>query len=183
MKIAIIHDFDHHERFKRLTEQITEQNVQSFKFFPAIHDPHSTRKGINLAHKQCVQWAKDNQFKEVCIWEDDVKFTHPTAFQYFLDKKPIEYDIYLSGIYLGDILPDSTVKSFSGLHCYIVQNKFYDTFLSLPDDEHIDRALSGLGKFVVCYPFAAIQFNGFSYNTKTDMDYDYLLEGKEFYKD
>jgi hypothetical protein len=78
-------------------------------------------------------------------------------------------------------LKDNSVKEFSGFHCYIVNKKFYETYLSLPDDAHIDRALAGLGKYYVSSPFIAIQHNGFSYNTKMEMNYDDLLIGRELY--
>jgi hypothetical protein len=113
--------------------------------------------------------------------EDDVRFTNPNSFKYFLENKPKDFDIYLSGIYIGEILEDNSVKSFTGFHCYIVNERFYDEYLSVPDDEHIDRALSNLGKYYVCNPFIAIQYNGFSYNTKMDMNYDDLLRERELY--
>ncbi len=43
--------------------------------------------------------------------EDDVRFTNPNSFKYFLENKPKDFDIYLSGIYLGEILEDNSVKS------------------------------------------------------------------------
>lgn len=181
MKIAVIHNFDSHDRFDRLMQEFIGQGIRDYQIFPAIHDQYSVMKGINLAHKQCVQFAKDNGLKEICIMEDDVRFTNPNSFKYFLENKPKDFDIYLSGIYLGEILEDNSVKSFTGFHCYIVNERFYDEYLSVPDDEHIDRALSNLGKYYVCNPFAAIQYNGFSYNTKMDMNYDDLLKGRELY--
>jgi hypothetical protein len=41
--------------------------------------------------------------------------------------------------------------------------------------------LSNLGKYYVCNTFIAIQYNGFSYNTKMDMNYDDLLRERELY--
>ena len=113
--------------------------------------------------------------------EDDVHFTNPDSFSYFLRNKPLDFDIYLSGIYIGAIREDQTVDNFTGFHCYIVNSKFYDTYLNTPLDEHIDRALGGLGRYVVSDPFIAIQYNGFSYNTKMEMNYDSLLEGRKLY--
>jgi hypothetical protein len=181
MKIAVIHNFDAGERFERLMHEFQTQGIREFDFFNAIHDTQSVKKGINLAHKQCVQYAKDAYLPEICIMEDDVLFTNPNSFKYFIQNKPSDFDLYLSGIYVGDILEDNTVKVFSGFHCYFVNQRFYDTYLSVPDDEHIDRALGGLGKYVVSDPFIAIQYNGYSYNTRMDMNYDSLLEDRKLY--
>jgi len=181
MKIAIIHDFNANDRFDRLMLEFQSQGIKEFSFFPAVHDSQSVKKSINLAHKQCVQFAKDTGLPEICIMEDDVKFTNKDSFSYFLQNKPKDFDLYLSGIYVGEIKEDNTVDVFSGFHCYIVNQKFYDKYLDTPDDAHIDRALGGLGKYYVCNPFVAIQYNGYSYNTKMDMNYDSLLEGRELY--
>lgn len=181
MKIAIIHDFNANDRFDRLMTELQSQKIREFSFFPAVHDSQSVKKSINLAHKQCVQFAKDTGLPEICIMEDDVQFTNNDSFAYFLRNKPEDFDIYLSGIYVGEIKEDNTVDVFSGFHCYIVKQKFYDKYLDTPVDAHIDRSLGGLGKYVVCNPFIAIQYNGYSYNTKMDMNYDSLLEGRELY--
>jgi hypothetical protein len=182
MFTAIIHNTDHTERFQRLRAELETQRIGLYTIFPSVYHYLSAKHGINLAHKQCVEYARVAGFNEICIMEDDVKFVHPNAFTYFLENKPKEYDIYLSGIYSGEILPDNTVKSFCGLHCYVVHSDFYQTFLSLPPDEHIDQAMSGKGRFVVCNPFAAIQYNGHSYNTGKVENYDSLLAGRELYK-
>lgn len=180
MKIAVIHNFDAGERFDRLMNEFKTQGIKDFQFFNAIHDTTSVEKGINLAHKQCIRYAKENKLPEICVMEDDVLFTNPDSFNYFIKNKPKDFDIYLSGIYVGDI-EDNIVKVFSGFHCYIVSERFYDTFLSVPDNAHIDRALGGLGKYIVCNPFIAIQYNGYSYNTRMEMNYDSLLENRKLY--
>lgn len=181
MKIVVIHDFSANDRFDRLMKEFTEQGIKYYTILPAIHSQESALKGINLAHKQCVQYAKDNGLKEICIMEDDVRFTSKNSFNHFIENKPKEFDLYLGGVYLGEILPNNLINSFAGLHCYIIREQFYDTFLSVPDNKHIDRALSNLGTFYVSYPFTSIQYNGYSYNTKQVMNYDSLLENKLLY--
>ena len=65
--------------------------------------------------------------------EDDVYFPAQDGFEYFLKNKPDDFDIYLGGIYLGsDKVKEMNQRirhRFSGLHCYIVHERFYDTFL------------------------------------------------------
>lgn len=181
MKANIIHSDYYQERLPRLLNELEKQGIGYYELWEGIVDKHSTKKGINLSHKQIVEYAKLADWDEVLIMEDDVRFCGEGAFDYFLESKPKEFDLYLSGIYLGEILPNNTVKSFSGLHCYVVHSRFYDKFLNTPNDEHIDRILSNLGEYKVCNPFAAIQYNGFSSNTRKEENYDYLLQDKDFY--
>ena len=68
MKIAVIHNFDSHDRFDRLMQEFIGQGIGYYQIFPAIHDQYSVRKGINLAHKQCVRLAYRD-------WETDRKST------------------------------------------------------------------------------------------------------------
>lgn len=182
MLIGVIHSEDRYDRLKQFQSDFREQGIEDYLVFPAIFET-TPQHGINKAHKQVIQYAKDYGFSEVCVMEDDVRFTHPNSFSYFLQNKPQDFDIYLAGIYLGEIDKNKRIKNdFAGFHCYIVNEKFYDTYLSVPDTEHIDRALEGLGDYYVCHPFAAIQYNGFSDNTKRKMSYDFLLERWELYK-
>lgn len=164
----------------RLQEELKSQELSDFEFWDGIYLP-SVKKSINLAHKQIVEYAAIAGFNEVCIAEDDVKFTHPNSWNYFLENKPKYFDIYLSMVYLGQPDANGIVKDFTGLTLYIVAKRFYETFLSTPEDEHLDVALAGLGTFVVCDPFIAIQYNGWSSNTGKLEEYDTLLKDRKLY--
>jgi hypothetical protein len=182
MFIGVIHNPDNTERHERLLAELSAQGLTDYQIFPAIHDIRSVKRGINLAHKYVIEYAQVAGFEEVCVMEDDIRATDLDSWNFFLANKPEDFDIYLSGIYLGDINPDNTVREFSGFHCYVVKSKFYEAFLSVPDDEHIDRALAGLGRFVVCNPFAFIQYDGVSSNTGKYESYSRLLQGRNLYK-
>lgn len=140
----------------------------------------SIKQSINLAHKQIIEYARLAEWDEVAIAEDDVRFTNHKSWEYFLSKKPNEFDIYLGGVFLG--IPDDNqqVKNFTGMTCYIVSKRFYDIFLSVPDDEHIDRALDGLGKYIVCDPFICTQWDGISGNTGKYEEYGHIQGGRKF---
>jgi hypothetical protein len=166
-----------------MRELVAQGLTDKVMFFPFVHDFRGAKHGINEAHKQIISYAKVAGFDEVIVLEDDVRFCGEGAFDYFLQNKPEDYDIYLSGVYVSISSEDGTLKSFSGLHCYMVHSRYYDTFLKTPQDEHIDQAQDGKGKFVVCEPYAAIQHNGFSHNTGKVEVYDSLLEGRKFYND
>lgn len=181
MKIHVIHDSNDNVRAKNLDYEIGRQTIQpTYQFWPAIYSDKSCQ-GISKAHKQIVR-ANQNE-PEIIIMENDIRFPSINGLKYFLQKKPKDFDIYLGGVYAGS--PDNigNIKAFSGMHLYIIRQQFYKTFLSLPENKHIDRAMAGKGKFIVCIPMAAIQYNGYSYNTGRHENYDNLLVGKKIYED
>lgn len=161
-------------------KELEVQGIYDYELWPALLK--KTRKeSINAAHKQIVEYAIVAGWDKVVIAEDDIKFTNPLSWKYYLSNEPDDYDIYLSMVYLGDIDKNNCVKSFTGMTLYTVSKRFYEKFLSVNDDEHIDRALGGIGKFVVCNPFIAIQYNGWSSNTGKEEKYDNLLLNRVLY--
>jgi len=177
----IIHREDDHYRLPILLKELGSQGITDFEFWPGIHDNLSAKRGINLAHKQIVEYAQLKKWSEVLIMEDDIRFCGEGAFAHYLKTKPESYDLYLGGIYLGELDENNKTRTFSGLHCYMVHSKFYDTFLSVSDDEHLDRILSNMGDYYVSYPFTSIQHNGKSSNTRKEENYDDLLQGRLLY--
>ena len=164
-----------------LLTQLNLQGITDYKIWNGIVNPIIPAKGISQAHKQIVRYAKENQFPEVLIAEDDLKFTDRGAFDFFLKNKPNDFDLYLASIYFGEIKNDSSVNGFSGLTFYIVKEKYYDTFLSRPEHDNLDRLMENTGKFIVCRPFTIIQENGFSDNVKRYCNYDNFLIGRELF--
>lgn len=169
------------ERVPLLMEELQRQGITNYKFWDGVYFRHSVKASINEAHKQIVRYAKLAEFGDVLIAEDDFIGTHPDSFKFFISQTPKEYDMYLSMVYLGQLDEQNRVKSFTGMTLYSVHSRFYDTFLSVDPEEHIDRALAGLGDYHVCNPFAFIQRNGFSSNTGKGEVYDTLLQGRNLF--
>lgn len=176
----IIHNPDRLDRLTILKKELENQGIEHYRLWDSIHDETSVVKGINLAHKQIVQFAKDEGLEEVLIWEDDIKFYSNKGFEYYLKNKPTDYDIYLGGIFLGEI-KEGKVDRFTALHCYIVHNRFYDTFLNTPDNIHLDAALADVGKYVVCEPMVCAQHNGYSQNSNNYCNFDVILSQRTWY--
>jgi len=177
----IIHLPQRTDRLDLLTGELQNQDIFEYRIWDGIIDPIITAKGISQAHKQIVKYAQKEKIQETVIIEDDVHFTAKGAFQFFIKNKPSDYDIYLGGIYEGDIKTDNVVDDFSGLTIYVINERFYDIFLSMPKSVNLDRALSNKGKFIVCNPFIAIQHNGFSDNLKRFCNYEECLNGRNLY--
>ena len=181
MIVNIIHLSNRADREASFNKELEEQNIFNCRIWEGIIDTTMPCRGISKAHKQIVKYAKDNSLPEILIAEDDLKFTSKGSFEFFLKNKPKDFDIYLAGIYFGELNRDNIVRDFSGLTCYIINHKFFDTFLSVPENDNIDRCLKNKGKFIVCNPFAVIQYNGFSDNVKQYCNYDSYLIGRKFF--
>jgi len=168
------------ERLPRLMKEIETQGITNYELWEGIYLP-SIVQSINTAHRQIVEYARLAEFGEVVIAEDDIKFSSPGAWQYFLSQKPKEYDIFLGGIFLGDPDENNIVKDFTGMTLYSVHSRFYDRFLSIEPSEHIDRALGGLGRYVVCNPMVCTQFDGISGNTGKFENYGEMQSNRVFW--
>lgn len=141
-------------------------------------------KGISLAHRQIIKSAKEAGDTTCVIMEDDCVFSSPKSFDYYINNIPDDFDIYFSMIYSGTIKGQRIVSGISGLTLYMVHERFYDFFLTAPNDQHLDRWLGHYVdqfKFMVCDPYVCKQLGGFSDNHKRKMDYsEYEREMKFF---
>lgn len=163
--------------------ELNRQGILDYKLWPAILDTRLVQRGVSQAHKQIVQYAKDACMPEITIMEDDVKFPGEDGYAYYLRNMPADFDIYLGGIYRGVIKAGKISGVFGSLHLYTVRAKFYDTFLSVDETLHLDNGLSELnGDYHVCYPFAAIQYDGWSDTEQAPTNHHGLLRGKLIHK-
>jgi len=176
----IIHNQYRPDRWDNLMHELNRQGITEYRIWPSVFDSPIC-KGVSRAHKQIVQFAQDVGLPEVIIAEDDIKFPAEDGFKYFLKRKPEDFDLYLGGIYRGEI-KDGKTDDFSGLHLYIIKQKFYDTFLSINEEKHLDTELKGKGDYHVCYPFAAIQYSGYSDVERAKTNFEGLLTDKLIYQ-
>lgn len=168
-------------RTKNLMYEIDRCGIENYKLWPPIKLP-SIKESINKAHRQIVEWAYNEGVEEILIAEDDFKSTHQDSFRFFLSKKPEFYDIYLGGIFLGDLDECDKVKSFTGLTMYFVHSRYFETFISIPGIDHIDHELSKEGgEFIVCNPFPFTQYSGISSNTGKFEDYNELFKFRNLF--
>lgn len=174
------------DKMIELKEEFEDQNIVPTKIWEPV-DAKSVVESINATHKAIVRYAKEKGLKEVCIIEDDLFFPGHDGWEYFLKNKPEDFDIYIAGTYYLDG-PDTwkppvvKVKAYVGNHLIIVSEKYYDKFLSVPDNSHIDTAQEGLGDFYVCFPMAALQRPGFSSNARIKVNYNTMLRSEWIHK-
>jgi hypothetical protein len=175
-RLNIIFDERRIERYEPLMYELERQGIVEYEIFPCIMFPDVVAS-INASHKMIVAEAKRAGLKETCIAEDDVMFPAEDGWEYFLSKKPNEYDLYLSGTYCVPV----ENKIITGFHLYMVHEKFYDTFLSVKDSVHIDTEFNNIkGDYHFCYPFAALQRPGWSNNNKEMANYNFILKDREY---
>lgn len=144
-----------------------------------IHPTPAT--AVSRAHKIAVRYAQMTGQPYALVMEDDCWFPSSDGYRWWLANVPQRsFDLYLGGVYASSegIRADGLITAFSGMHCYLVAARFYPTFLALPEDQHIDYALSKLGTYFVCQPFAAIQRPGYSDQRKEVADDAWRVAGK-----
>jgi len=131
------------------------------------------------SHKSVIMAAMQRQAPYVLVMEDDCWFPAEDGFWWFLQNWPTgPFDLYLGGIYGGQQNQDGTWHRFSGTHCYVAAARFFPTFLSIAEDNNVDYALTGLGVYRVCQPYAAIQRDGYSDNAGKHTEYGHYVAGK-----
>lgn len=167
-------------RIDRLKAEMERQGISEYRLWPTIEAPNKPRRAsISMGHKSIVRWAMEEGLPEVLIFEDDIRFPAIDGFQYFLSKKPkTEFDLYLVGVYRGDIDENGITQRFTGMTGYFISDRYYDIFLTTDERLDIDGGQAHRGVFHVCTPFAAIQHAGFSINMQEEVDHNYLLVGK-----
>jgi hypothetical protein len=177
--LNIIHDSRMLARLEPLMEQLRNQNITDYRIWPPVDDVNSVVASINKSHKQIIKDAMDRGLEEVAVGEDDLMFTSNNSWKYFLENKPKDYSIYLACTYI----PPISNNLICGFHLYVVHSSFYETFLSIPDNVHIDTHMNETGgKWVFCYPFPALQKEGWSANNKAWADYNKVLKPSDIYK-
>jgi hypothetical protein len=169
------------DRYNSFTKEMNEQGITDYKVWDGIHDVDRIR-AISRAHKQIVQYAKDQGLPEICIAEDDVIFTGEGAFDYYLQNKPNEFSIYIGG--LSNVLKRECeyITDFRGMTLYTVHECFYDKFLSVSETINIDAGLKGLGMYYLCNKVVCSQRAGYSYHKKRHKDYSHLLKQYDVYE-
>lgn len=185
--LNIIHLAKREDRYAKLMIELYEQGISAYKIWDGV-EHRMPFIGVRKAHQNIVRDAKLNGLPYVAICEDDVKFLGKGAYEYFLAQMPPldSFDIYLAGFMLnGELNEDNSVKDgyFTGLTLYIMSSKFYDTFLSIRSDGHIDALLRGKGRYVVCDPMIVSQHGGYSDNNeRMYYSYDEVLKGRNLWK-
>lgn len=173
---------------------VMQSKVHGFaaRFWYGNTDDNVFRSGnISRAFKQIVRDAKEKNLPFVIIGEQDLQFTAAGAWQYYLDNMPDDFDLYLGGIYSGQLEGNRIVNGYSGNTLITVHSRFYDFFLSANEDPqglgggHIDRWAGNFcyeKMYIVTLPFVVKQLNNsYSENHRRVTNYDAYEKDWEYY--
>jgi GR25 family glycosyltransferase involved in LPS biosynthesis len=190
MRTFLIHDELRKDREKLYLEEVRVQGITGLEIVPAFKFYSNVQKNISEAHKGCIRKAQEDDLPRVMVLEDDVKFSAPGAYNEFIRLSyhlPEDWDIYIGGSYdyyhakteeHGTHIsePLTKLRKFAGLHCYMVNKKFYKTFLETRGLNNLDKALTG--NIWMMYPMGALQWDTFSDNTNKITYYNSVFANK-----
>lgn len=174
------------KRLENLIEELEHQKISDYSIIEGFYEKINTKKAIHKGHRLIVELAKKQNFPNCIIAEDDIVFTSPNSYKYFINNIPESYDIFSGLMYVGQ--SDENNKILNGasgiMTLYSIHSRFYDFFLSLDVDTHIDRDLGNTAfehEYYVCDKVVCIQRGGYSFNLKKEMYYDDYLADKPLY--
>jgi hypothetical protein len=172
-------------RTDRLYSICRQSKWQGFaiQFWEGIEET-PVHKGVCMAHKRIVRDAKERRLDRVIIAEDDLIMSAGGSWDYYIQQMPPVFDLYMGMIYTGEVVNNRIVSSFSGTTLYTVGENFYDKFLEVPDESHIDRALGRdchKNNYIVPDQYVCYQSGGYSDNGKVTYYYDEMMRNKKFY--
>ena len=186
--LHILHLYRRVDRLPNLLTQLSEQEIYFYSIHEAIDATElkmPTKKAITLGHKRIIQSAKNNNMPYCIVAEDDIVFTAKSAWDYFIGSMPEIFDLYFGLIYQGTVENNRVLNGMSGvMTLYVVHKRFYDFFLSIPDDCHIDRELGQTAfkhEYYVVPEMCVLQSGSYSDNLRKPMNYDVYVEGKKLF--
>lgn len=172
-------------RQDNLLKELEAQGITQYTLVPGQYDPENTKRSIHTGHRKIIQNAKDLGLSRCIVCEDDIKFTHPNSFNYFISQIPKSYDLFSALVYSAEMEGNRIKNGASGvMTLYSIHSRFYDFFLSMDINNHVDRE-AGLTaykhEYFICDPMCVEQRGGHSFNLKRTMYYTEYLRGKKLY--
>lgn len=181
MRKIIIYNHHRPEKKELFENALSEQNIDDYEIFQAqIIQYNSIPENISESFKSVIRQAKERGDKEIVIFEDDILFTSPNGWKYFLDNKPDDYDVYVGGSYFiqngVDYKPPLVkIKSWIGNQMIMISQKYFDIWLKSDSTKHCDGVHEGKGDFYVCFPFVGLQRSGWSSNSQAIVNYNPII--------
>lgn len=152
---------------------IVEQSKKfgfAVRFWPGNYDDVAKRAtNICRAFKQIVLFAKQEKLRTITLAEDDMILTSKNAWHYYQTQMPKDFDLYLGGIYHGQLFENRVVNGYSGNTLVTVHERFYDFFLKADEKFDLDNYLGNFAfekRYIVCLPFVVKQIGGWSDHKK-----------------
>ena len=121
------------DRRKMFEEEMVKMNLSIERFSAILHQAPSL--GCALSHLSVLKLAKERNYENVFIFEDDFTFDiSKEEFMSLLKKIPEDFDVVMLGYYIIESEPYNEtfgkVKQATTTSGYIVNKKFYDTLIN-----------------------------------------------------
>lgn len=172
------------ERTDRL-EQIKKELPKLFDKFDFTIIPGIKGEpipSIVQAHKNAIQYAKDNNWEQVLVLEDDLCLSSNPRLRYYFEESisntPRGAEV-LSGSCYGKTITTvfkkwCKVKTFCGAH-FLIYNKYsYDKILNHDfKRQHYDRELNKIVNLWVMNPMIAKEHGGFSNQLNQEVNHSH----------
>ena len=185
------------DRLEHINEELTKIGVFSPFRISAIETKDGA-VGCTLSHIKCLEYAKQNNFEQVFICEDDITFLNPQLLLENLEKnKNYNFDILIIG---GNCVPPYNYLSefcVRVFNCqtttgYIVKKHFYDVLINNfresvnnlmrdPNNKKMYaldiywKKLQQFYIFLLTLPLTVVQKNDYSDIEKKIVDYSWLM--------
>lgn len=184
--LNILHPKSRTDRYELLMKQLEEQGIVNYKLWdnPIGQSMQERRGYVNSGHRKIVAFAKENALPYITIAENDITFFDKGAWNYYWDNLPESYDLYLGMVYVGTVENARLISDASGFTLYTIHSRFYDFFLSISPDKHIDRAITSFHssfEFKLPPMFVCEQNNTQSDNHMGKPDLKARLVGRKLY--
>lgn len=182
MKTYCLHHTDVPDRKKRLTNVFKRENIEvewiedfhpnsiSLQDLDIRHNLNINAISVYLKHKKCLELQKQNNYKNILVFEDDILIPENFQFNNFLEKCMVEFEqikgdlLFIGGAFHhtpSEIKKDQLVYSEPGFisrcaHAYVVSHRCLDHLLENIDiiDDALDWKINNIIKeknLKVCY--------------------------------
>ena len=139
-KIIYINLDKRQDRYAEIEKEFSDMNLSCERFAGIVH-PASGLVGCGLSHLAVLKLAKERNYKNILIVEDDFTFKVDKDFfenqlSLFFESK-IEYDVLMLAYGMSSNATDTNIQSFkriSSAHtasCYLVNSHYYDKLINL----------------------------------------------------
>lgn len=157
-----------HQEFKKIWID------SRIKYFRAVHEPDNWHLWCLLSHRAIILEAKNNNFQNILVFEDDVEFTqfNPNILDSFFIQmnKKNWWLLYLGASFFPSDCP--YLESFTGFykinwcrstHAICYNMRFYDYFLRITDSQEKCERLIRKYKWIDVYFSRIVQYKYDSY--------------------
>jgi GR25 family glycosyltransferase involved in LPS biosynthesis len=149
-----------------------------------------SQRGCTLSHKEAVKKAKENNWKNVLIFEDDCVFIEDIKSELIKVEEFIstndDWDMIFLGVNLNgpvEVYNDIFYKlgaNFATAHSYIVNSRFYDNILDFSFNDYLINDVyyknaSREHTLLLTKKLLTTQRDGFSDNENRNMEYSYYI--------